>query len=535
MDPPSLVGEEWLAHVSSPHKSSVPTSPASALPLAAAAALAATASAAAANLASMSNGSSTNAYPPSPTGQAAPAAPTTERFGGAGSGCRTPTRQISLTAFGVAEDSDCSGATYPSKEQRISTGSRSGGASVVVDSYPLQGSSGSSAPRTAKQKRLIRMYDNEKYADCTIRVGPIGQCHAFYANRTLLARCSEVFGVMLFEQQMQEERNAEVHIPDCSESAFRELLRCAHDMEPDVDEANFVEIFHLARKYDVEELFDAVGDWMLEAAASPLLALKAVDAAQASGVTPQSLKRGGSSSSCAGPVSNEEALEHMLDGCLRTVLLYPEVILETDGLHGLSLATMLLLVQQDGLSLCEEQLWWALLKWGQEVSVEDRTASLCELLPHLRFTVMSSEFFVDHVVPSGILQPTEVVDLLSARTTGRPARMFPQAHVQRTGWQEDDDNSDIDEASQFSISRLPSENITGVLRSGAVTPMSAAIDLSQLSIDSSGQRSGASASIALGGVGESRSASKRKSRVHSSAAAPPPRAGVNVKSRGSLR
>merc|ERR1711988_1323153 len=54
-----------------------------------------------------------------------------------------------------------------------------------------------------------------------------------------------------------------------------------------------------------------------------------------------------------------------------------------------------------------------------------------EILPHIRFNTMSPDFFVDKVVPSGVLNKKEIVELLSARTTGRPAPRFPEANLPR--------------------------------------------------------------------------------------------------------
>eukprot|EP00929_Paragymnodinium_shiwhaense_P085016 TRINITY_DN45492_c0_g1_i3.p1 TRINITY_DN45492_c0_g1~~TRINITY_DN45492_c0_g1_i3.p1 ORF type:complete len:231 (-),score=60.36 TRINITY_DN45492_c0_g1_i3:61-753(-) len=156
------------------------------------------------------------------------------------------------------------------------------GASDPLSVYDATSSSSSDlcdSRKTAKGRRLAQMFKDERYADCTVRVGTAASSETFRTNRTLLARCSEVFGKMLFEQRPQADKDAEVHLPGCSAAAFRQLLRCAHDLEPAICEANFVEVFQLAQKYEVEELRDAVGDWMKMAAARPVTALRAIDAA----------------------------------------------------------------------------------------------------------------------------------------------------------------------------------------------------------------------------------------------------------------
>jgi len=126
--------------------------------------------------------------------------------------------------------------------------------------------------------------------------------------------------------------------------------------------------------------------------------------------------------------------------------------LGSNALQNCSPPTVLLLVQQDNLCCEEERLWIALLAWGRQQG-EQKSNALKILAPYVRFNAMSSEFFVDSVVSSGVLEPSEVVELLSARTTGRPSKTFPGAHKPRTeisnkgNWKpaldDDDEDSDI--------------------------------------------------------------------------------------------
>eukprot|EP00927_Polykrikos_kofoidii_P065575 TRINITY_DN61311_c0_g1_i1.p1 TRINITY_DN61311_c0_g1~~TRINITY_DN61311_c0_g1_i1.p1 ORF type:complete len:472 (-),score=75.17 TRINITY_DN61311_c0_g1_i1:276-1691(-) len=265
---------------------------------------------------------------------------------------------------------------------------------------------------SSKQLRLAQMWDDERYSDCIVRVGPPGEEETFRANRTLLARCSEVFGKMLFEQAMLEERDSEVHISDCSTVAFTQMLRCSHDLDPEITEKNFVEVFQLARKYNVAELFDAVTYWMADAASSPTTALRALDAA------------GGLSGSTI-----EEEVADMLDNCIQTVVSNFEALLEDTAFLSCTTTTMARLLCQEFLCCEEEHLWLSLLRWSEH----QPEGNLKLLTKHLRFNVMSPEFFVDRVVPVAVLEDKEVVELLCARATGRSSGIFQDADVPRCG------------------------------------------------------------------------------------------------------
>eukprot|EP00928_Gymnodinium_smaydae_P039307 TRINITY_DN26871_c0_g2_i2.p1 TRINITY_DN26871_c0_g2~~TRINITY_DN26871_c0_g2_i2.p1 ORF type:complete len:383 (+),score=85.49 TRINITY_DN26871_c0_g2_i2:206-1354(+) len=232
---------------------------------------------------------------------------------------------------------------------------------------------------------------------------------------------------MLFAKPTQGdgERTAELHIQDASGRAFLELLRCAHDLEPEISEENFIDVFRVARKFDVQELHEAIALWMLEATRFPPLALRALDAAHAR-------ERGAAEGS--EKVVDEEELEEMLEACLHTVTLHFESLLEERALEGISARTLELLVRRSDLNCDEERLWLALVAWEERNKTpvaEGEDSVLRRLAPYLRFNVMSPEFFVDRVVPSGILEPAQVVGLLSARATARPAAGFPEAHLQR--------------------------------------------------------------------------------------------------------
>lgn len=284
-----------------------------------------------------------------------------------------------------------------------------------------------SSARREKSLRLARMYGVDKFTDCTVCVGPAEASETFRANRVLLARCSDVLGHML-----QKESSAEVRIPDCTGEAFKELVRCSYDIGPEIKATNFVDVFRLAQRYDVEDLREAVTDWIGNALANPALALRAVDAAQARGVTTRRGGAPGSSSDDAGVSGNaarvEEELFHMLEGCLHSAAMRAEGLLDDGALFGCSAATVSLLVQQENLCCDEEHLWCSLMHWAGDQGGRD---ALRSVLPHVRFNIMSSDFFVDDVVPAGVLEPVEVMELLSSRATGRPTPSFPDAALPR--------------------------------------------------------------------------------------------------------
>eukprot|EP00929_Paragymnodinium_shiwhaense_P016883 TRINITY_DN12557_c0_g1_i1.p1 TRINITY_DN12557_c0_g1~~TRINITY_DN12557_c0_g1_i1.p1 ORF type:complete len:563 (-),score=117.74 TRINITY_DN12557_c0_g1_i1:54-1742(-) len=312
----------------------------------------------------------------------------------------------------------------------------------------------SPGPRSAKGARLARMFANpDRYADCVVVVGHGEAQRSVRVNRTLLARCSSKLGKLLFQG---DSAAAEVKLPQFSAEAFQQLLHCAHDMQPHVYEGNFVEVFKLAADFDVEDLLEALGNWMAEALVSPCLALRAIDAARLHGLGLQTADSSSNGqdvptarqnlglSAPSTPDQTQEELTEFLQRCLLTAAQHCEVLLRAgafcggterhqaadpgeDGGRRSAPETIAALLQHSCLSCDEEKLWLELVKWSEGQGCD----TLRSLAPYMRFNVMSSEFFVDRVVPSGVLQPDEVVELLGSRATGRPAPRFPHASDQR--------------------------------------------------------------------------------------------------------
>jgi hypothetical protein len=282
--------------------------------------------------------------------------------------------------------------------------------------------------RSTKEARLANMFKDDRYADCTVRVVHAESSEDFRVNRTILARSSDVLADIFFGQKPQkneEDAAEEAHCLEGTSAAFQELLRTAYDLEPDINERNFVDIFRMAQTYEVYDLLDAVDIWMVRTAVSPLPALRAMNHAILT------------------VSEGEEELNQMVGACLKTVASNLETLIDAEALLECSPPTLKLLVLQDYLRCDEEKLLLALVEWEK---LHD-SGMLQTIAPYMRYSVMSPEFFVDTVVPAGILQPGEVVELLSARTTSRPARGFPNAHLPRNkrpehGGADDDEQSD---------------------------------------------------------------------------------------------
>jgi hypothetical protein len=305
------------------------------------------------------------------------------------------------------------------------------------------------------------MYRDERYADCTIHViddaeenwkeedtvskkrsqttksCTIPTEEIFRVNKTVLARCSDVLGDLLFLSKPQAHESDSMELEGTG-VAFQELLRVAHDLEPEINDVNFVDVFRMAQKYEVYDLLDAVDVWMVKTAVSPFPALRAMDNA---------IMR---------VSENEEVLNQMVGACLKTVTMNLDTLIDADALLECSPTTLKVLVLQDYLRCDEEKFLLALIEWGKLNSKE----VLQMIAPHLRYGVMSPEFFVDTVVPAGILQPGEVVELLSARTTSRPAKGFPNAHMPRNRRLEHWNDDDLDSNSESTASPHPSPSMS---------------------------------------------------------------------------
>eukprot|EP00929_Paragymnodinium_shiwhaense_P108443 TRINITY_DN74767_c0_g1_i1.p1 TRINITY_DN74767_c0_g1~~TRINITY_DN74767_c0_g1_i1.p1 ORF type:complete len:447 (-),score=55.35 TRINITY_DN74767_c0_g1_i1:29-1369(-) len=277
-----------------------------------------------------------------------------------------------------------------------------------ADPVPLQ-------PRTAKQMLLADMLWDDSFTDCVVLVDSARPSEARIkkrANRTLLARCSDVLDEILFSQARPARNDltsAEFELAGCSEAAFRELQRCAYDIEPVIEDKNFVEVFRFSKKYMVDELSEAVLAFLDTAASSATFSLRVLDAALVAGA------------------ETDDELAPRLHACLSAAVQYGETLLESGALLTCAQATILTILQHEKFNCLEENLWHMLIQW-QETRPP---GALRQIVPYLRFNTMSPNFFVDTVVPSGVLEAKEVVELLSARTTGRPAPRFPQANVPR--------------------------------------------------------------------------------------------------------
>eukprot|EP01084_Bolivina_argentea_P143829 252513_1 len=103
-------------------------------------------------------------------------------------------------------------------------------------------------------KHIQNLLDQQKFNDITFIVGK--NQTQYSANRLLLASISPVFDAMLYGEMYESKKDAEVHIEDVDESAFKAVLKYAYCGEPKITVENVLNIKYICRKYQIESLAD---------------------------------------------------------------------------------------------------------------------------------------------------------------------------------------------------------------------------------------------------------------------------------------
>ncbi|XP_047487664.1 BTB/POZ domain-containing protein 6-A-like isoform X2 [Penaeus chinensis] len=234
------------------------------------------------------------------------------------------------------------------------------------------------------EQRLSALLKSSRLADLTINFPGHERC--LQAHRLVLAMTSPVFEAMLYGPLAEgEELNLHEDPPEAFEWLLEYMYR-GHIQMPEVRLA--VQVYQLASKYQVEALMVLCSKYLQETLRPENLA-EMYDTA----------------------VLLED--EHLLQRCYEVVDLYPTAVLSSPSFGLLSRGALRHLLQRPLHIPTEVILLKALLAWGQaRRSTKGLRDEISDFLPMVRFLSMTTDEFVEHVMPSGVLSLQEISSIL---------------------------------------------------------------------------------------------------------------------------
>lgn len=215
---------------------------------------------------------------------------------------------------------------------------------------------------------------------------------AISCNRFVLAARVPVFRAMLYGHM--KEATDDVYISDSSPEAFKQFINFMYcdSLDETADVSLVHQVLGIARKYCFATL-QLHCESLLAQKLSPLNA----------GTCCLEAYRAG----------NYELVSVCLQAIARSLTSTP-----SSEIAKLPLQCMQLLVQADETAAPEVDIFKACVSWAQSRSNDLKSEMQC-LLPHIRFENMSPKQFAEHVVPSGLLSPEFVLDLMCAGVGGK--------------------------------------------------------------------------------------------------------------------
>ncbi|HEY9756011.1 MAG TPA: BTB/POZ domain-containing protein [Oculatellaceae cyanobacterium] len=217
-------------------------------------------------------------------------------------------------------------------------------------------------------------------------------------NRFLLASRSPVFRAMLFGHMSEaKENNPDIFISDASPEAFRQFINFFYTNHSPgaLDVALLHQVLMIARKYCFTQL-----QHLCETHLSQKL-------------SPQSA---GACCAEAYQNGNYELVTKCLQVIARSFTNTP-----ASEIAKLPPECMKLLIQADETTAEEVNIFQGCLSWARARS-HDAKYDMERLLPLIRFQNMTPSQFAEHVVPSGLLPPLQMLEILAAGVCGQPTR-----------------------------------------------------------------------------------------------------------------
>lgn len=248
------------------------------------------------------------------------------------------------------------------------------------------------AEKPSVQDAISFLFNNEILSDVHFMVGKGTQRRRIPAHKFVLAVRSAVFDAM-FNGGISAQSD-EVELPDVEYSAFQSLLRFLYTDEVQIGPETVMTTLYTAKKYAVPTLENACVDFLK----------KNLSADNAFMLLSQAR------------LFDEPQLAAL---CLECIDKNTTEALAAEGFTDIDFDTFCVVLQRDTLSIRENQLFAAALRWAEHECQRRRIPSTSEnkrnvlsrALYMIRFPLMSIEEFAVTVAQSGILTDKEVVSM----------------------------------------------------------------------------------------------------------------------------
>ncbi|XP_041649869.1 BTB/POZ domain-containing protein 1-like isoform X1 [Cheilinus undulatus] len=248
------------------------------------------------------------------------------------------------------------------------------------------------ATKSSLKERFAFLFNNELLSDVRFIVGKGRQAQRIPAHKFVLAAGSAVFDAM-FNGGMAT-TSTEIELPDVEPAAFLALLRFLYSDEVHIGPETVMTTLYTAKKYAVPALESHCVEFLT----------KHLRADNAFMLLTQAR------------LFDEPQLASL---CLETIDKSTADAINAEGFTDIDLDTLCAVLQRDTLSIRENRLFGAVVRWAEAEcyrqqlppTSENKQKVLGKALPLIRFPLMTVEEFAAGPAQSGILFDREVVNL----------------------------------------------------------------------------------------------------------------------------
>ncbi len=240
-------------------------------------------------------------------------------------------------------------------------------------------------------QNVSQFYNQEALSDVILKIGDL----KFYAHKFVLAKSSEVFMKMLYEQPWSHNVKEEISLqeePEC-QAIFDKFLRYLYTAEVNICVSTAVGILCLSDKYNVDSLKRLCVNYMVENSRSPKVknALNWYQWAKALN------------------------LPRLIEQCMKTIAWNSQDITSSPEWMHMDLDFICDMLKSSELVISNEHtLFQAVAKWLlQEDKLKDLEANTCKLFPLIRFPQMQASQLY-HLEQNDLSARPECQDLIKS-------------------------------------------------------------------------------------------------------------------------
>ncbi|ROT85086.1 hypothetical protein C7M84_021353 [Penaeus vannamei] len=254
---------------------------------------------------------------------------------------------------------------------------------------------------TTVSERLVALLTSGMRSDVTLHL----EGRTLKAHRLILAMNSPVFDKLLYGNEDRQPCMLPIEYPlqDDPPEAFTWMLEYMYRGNPDLPSVPMaLEVSVLATKYQMGALKSACSEY-LKQHLNDVNVLKVYDAA----------------------VQLENA--DLVHRCLQMARNTTEDVFSTQQMRLLSKPALAHLLANYVTNTSEVQIFRGIVAWGRHriasrgACTDDLRKEIEAFLPHVRFLAMTTQEFVEQVIPTGIFTPSEACDILTNITQSKEA------------------------------------------------------------------------------------------------------------------